>query len=212
MTTYKVQTRLDTLKHLIYIFFFPFLSLLEYRESYTKNKKTYVKQSRLPSPINLTLARSQLDKEFKTAMQKQDQKIELAMKMYDLVSRHIERLDSQVMKTGMSESEWIRSSVVRKGPLGNRKRPMSSAVSDRPRKRYVSKIIYTRLKHTFRIHHSSRPNPSILGHSGVMNDLEAEMNEPLYCYCNQVSFGDMVACDSESVSSVFSCRWLIIHY
>ncbi|KAG1446320.1 hypothetical protein G6F56_009611 [Rhizopus delemar] len=116
-------------------------------------------------------------------MQKQDQKIELAMKMYDLVSRHIERLDSQVMKTGMSESEWIRSSVVRKGPLGNRKRPMSSAVSDRPRKR---------------IHHSSRPNPSILGHSGVMNDLEAEMNEPLYCYCNQVSFGDMVACDSES--------------
>lgn len=27
-------------------------------------------------------------------------------------------------------------------------------------------------------------------------------NEPRYCLCNQVSYGDMVACDNEDVSKV----------
>ncbi|KAI9271347.1 hypothetical protein BY458DRAFT_474816 [Sporodiniella umbellata] len=156
--------------------------LQKYRETYTKNKKVYAKQSRLPSSINLVPARSQLDKEFKTAMQKQDQKIELAMKMYDLVSRHIERLDSQVLKTGMSETDWLRSAVIRKGPMGHKKRHISS-LSDRPRKR---------------IHHSSRPGLPPGVNLGTPNNSDIETNEPLYCYCNQVSFGDMVACDSEN--------------
>lgn len=47
--------------------------------------------------------------------------------------------------------------------------------------------------------HSSRPNPNQAGSDGVP-DLDIDPNEPTYCYCNQVSFGDMVACDSESVS------------
>lgn len=29
-------------------------------------------------------------------------------------------------------------------------------------------------------------------------------NEPRYCICNQVSYGDMVACDNEAVRSLFS--------
>lgn len=28
-------------------------------------------------------------------------------------------------------------------------------------------------------------------------------NEPRYCVCNQVSYGDMVACDNEDVSILF---------
>lgn len=46
--------------------------------------------------------------------------------------------------------------------------------------------------------HSSRPNPA-LEHNGVLPELEIDPNEPKYCYCNQVSFGDMVACDGENV-------------
>jgi hypothetical protein len=51
----------------------------------------------------------------------------------------------------------------------------------------------------YRTAHSSRPNPNQAGSDGVP-DLDIDPNEPTYCYCNQVSFGDMVACDSESVS------------
>jgi inhibitor of growth protein 3 len=32
----------------------------------------------------------------------------------------------------------------------------------------------------------------------------ADPNEPRYCLCNQVSYGDMVACDNETVSSFSS--------
>ena len=50
--------------------------------------------------------------------------------------------------------------------------------------------------------HSSRPNPA-LEHNGVLPELEIDPNEPKYCYCNQVSFGDMVACDGENVMFLF---------
>ncbi|CEG68937.1 Putative Piso0_004049 protein [Rhizopus microsporus] len=145
--------------------------LQKYREEYLKSKRLYMKQCRSSSnSINLAPARLQLEHEFKTAMQKQDQKIELAMKMYDLVSRHIERLDSQVLKTGISEADWVRTSAVRKGPLSHKKR----------------------------FHHSSRPSPSVLGHSAMRNEVDVDPNEPVYCYCNQISFGDMIACDGEN--------------
>ena len=31
-------------------------------------------------------------------------------------------------------------------------------------------------------------------------DLPVDPNEPTYCLCNRVSFGEMVACDNDSVS------------
>lgn len=51
---------------------------------------------------------------------------------------------------------------------------------------------------TSRTLHSSRPNPAI-GQNGALPEIEIDPNEPKYCYCNQVSFGDMVACDGENV-------------
>lgn len=48
-----------------------------------------------------------------------------------------------------------------------------------------------------RIHHSSRPMPS--NGSTTAGDPDIDINEPTYCYCKQVSFGDMIACDGENV-------------
>jgi hypothetical protein len=106
---------------------------IEYREIYTKHRRSYTKLFRSttnPTPsINLVASRLQLEKDYKIAVQKQDQKIELTKRMYELVSRHIERLDSQVAKSGLNESDWI-SQRVRKGPswldsTGHRKRTLS---------------------------------------------------------------------------------------
>ncbi|KZT66825.1 hypothetical protein DAEQUDRAFT_694991 [Daedalea quercina L-15889] len=33
---------------------------------------------------------------------------------------------------------------------------------------------------------------------GALGDMPIDPNEPLYCYCNQVSYGAMVACDNDS--------------
>lgn len=163
--------------------------LQKFKETYTKHKRSYVKQFKSSAnsnsnSMNLVATRLQLEKDYKTAMQKQDQKIELAMRMYDLVSRHIERLDSQVTKSGLSESDWISQRSNRKGPNwndgGHRKRMLGSI--DGPTRK--------------RIHHSSRPIPS--NGSTTTGDPDIDINEPTYCYCKQVSFGDMIACDGEN--------------
>lgn len=39
----------------------------------------------------------------------------------------------------------------------------------------------------------------------------ADSNEPRYCLCNEISYGDMVACDNESVCENF-CGSLIFFY
>lgn len=50
----------------------------------------------------------------------------------------------------------------------------------------------------------------VLGENGLVvdpstdGDWSYDPNEPRYCVCNQVSYGDMVACDNEAVSIPFS--------
>lgn len=48
----------------------------------------------------------------------------------------------------------------------------------------------------------------VLGENGLVveansDDWSYDPNEPRYCICNQVSYGDMVACDNEAVSIQF---------
>ncbi|KAI9489166.1 hypothetical protein BDB00DRAFT_636323 [Zychaea mexicana] len=200
------------------------------RETYTKHRRSYAKVLRTNNanpPVNFAASRLQLDKEYKSAVQKQDQKIELALRMYDLVSKHIERIDSQMAKSGLDGGDWITNSggggaaaatmnatstaTVNSGATTNGRRrqqhPSNSAWDDGsswrtngaesggggPRKR--SSLGPSSVRK--RTHHSSRPTPSI-SHHGSLAELEIDPNEPRYCICNQVSFGDMVACDGEN--------------
>ncbi|ORZ00092.1 hypothetical protein BCR42DRAFT_429927 [Absidia repens] len=47
-----------------------------------------------------------------------------------------------------------------------------------------------------RTHRTARHKTPI--NTGVLLEPEIDPNEPKYCYCNQVSFGDMVACDGDN--------------
>lgn len=40
--------------------------------------------------------------------------------------------------------------------------------------------------------------------SGMDLDLPVDPNEPTYCFCNQVSYGEMVACDNPNVRTQLS--------
>ncbi|KAJ2963254.1 hypothetical protein NQZ79_g1675 [Umbelopsis isabellina] len=204
----------------------------ELRETYTKHRRSYTKQTRPPAnspattpvspsppPMNLVASRLQIEKEYKNAMQKQDHKIDLAMRMYDLISRHIERLDSQITKSGVAGADWIGA---KKETLTDEKLFMDYGELliikvAKGKKRVISNLGWQAYltrdpMDWFQVHHandsysylysdrtshSSRPNPNQSGADGVP-DLDIDPNEPTYCYCNQVSFGDMVACDSES--------------
>ncbi|CAO0795599.1 unnamed protein product [Mucor circinelloides] len=141
-----------------------------------------------PTPsMSLSSARSQLEKDYALAVQKQDQKIDLTKRMYDLVTRHIERIDSQMAKSDISDMEWM-GGAARKNLTEDtswkfdRKRPSPHGA------------ISVRKSRTL---HSSRPNPAI-EQNGTLPEIDIDPNEPKYCYCNQVSFGDMVACDGDN--------------
>jgi hypothetical protein len=47
----------------------------------------------------------------------------------------------------------------------------------------------------------SNPSGRKRGAGAIMMDIDP--NEPLYCFCQQVSYGDMVGCDNDSVSFFF---------
>ena len=42
--------------------------------------------------------------------------------------------------------------------------------------------------------------------TGMDLDLPVDPNEPTYCFCNQVSYGEMVACDNPDVCNFSYCH------
>lgn len=44
------------------------------------------------------------------------------------------------------------------------------------------------------------------GSAGDVLDMPVDPNEPTYCICHQVSYGEMIACDNPEVSSYFFKR------
>jgi len=56
-----------------------------------------------------------------------------------------------------------------------------------------------------------------VGEDGVSSTWQPDPNEPRYCLCNDVSYGDMVGCDNEDVSEFvlslsFTLRCRVIYY
>ncbi|KAI8967016.1 hypothetical protein BDF20DRAFT_830407 [Mycotypha africana] len=155
-----------------------------FKDIYSKHRRTYAKLYKTlnnnsgNTATENTTARQQIEKDYCLAVQKQDQKIELTKRMYELVNKHIERIDSQMTRSDLGDIEWIRSS-----PPKNSRTNISSAV-------ILSYIVINRT------HHSFRPNPTL--NSQFLSEMDSDPYEPKYCYCNQVSYGDMVACDGEN--------------
>lgn len=46
--------------------------------------------------------------------------------------------------------------------------------------------------------------PMPVNPAGMDLDIPVDPNEPTYCFCNQVSYGEMVACDNPDVCFTFS--------
>lgn len=42
-----------------------------------------------------------------------------------------------------------------------------------------------------------------LGHPADVLDMPVDPNEPTYCLCHQVSYGEMIGCDNPDVSIIF---------
>eukprot|EP00249_Psilotum_nudum_P011059 c22943_g1_i2 orf=316-1011(+) len=110
-----------------------------------------------------------------------EQKVALAKQTYDLVDNHIQRLDKYLkkfdeeMKRVGAERELtgVPSALDhRLDSSGQAGKEGEVTKSGRKRMQFVEQPLNMEL------------------------DLPIDPNEPTYCYCNQVSFGEMVACDN----------------
>jgi hypothetical protein len=115
-----------------------------------------------------------------------DEKIDIENKLVSVVESHLGRLESELTgKLGM--------------PIDN---PFASIFADIPdAEQRVDRM---------GLNNRCRSSPK---RRQTLTDEPIDPNEPVYCYCRQVSYGDMIGCDNDSVSVhslsnlVFSVRW-----
>ncbi|KAK2967881.1 hypothetical protein RJ640_009951 [Escallonia rubra] len=121
--------------------------------------------------------------EQKHAIRIADEKVALAVQAYDLVDAHVQQLDQYLKKFDEElrrERDSGASTVSPAPTLDSNIKSGKSGESGRGGRKK------TRLAAAG----TTAANPS------MDLDLPVDPNEPTYCFCNQVSFGEMVACDN----------------
>lgn len=110
-----------------------------------------------------------------------DEKVALAIRAYDMVDAYIQQLDDFMKRTDLRRERDLTSAagVANANLDSSTKTGRGSESSKGGRKK-------TRLAAA-----ASAVEPASMD-----LDLPVDPNEPRYCFCNQVSFGNMVACDN----------------
>jgi len=121
-------------------------------------------------------------KDIKTANELSDQKIALAMKAHEMVDEHIRKLDSDLPKVESALKVHPGDSTPE--PSTSLKRPAASeAAAPRARRRKLSQS-------------TTQLIPATYADNVDAVETLIDPNEPRYCYCRGVSFGQMVGCDN----------------
>uniref|UniRef100_A0A2K6GLD1 Inhibitor of growth family member 5 n=1 Tax=Propithecus coquereli TaxID=379532 RepID=A0A2K6GLD1_PROCO len=125
-----------------------------------------------------------------------DDKVQLAMQTYEMVDKHIRRLDADLarfeadLKDKMEGSDFessggrgLKKGRGQKEKRGSRGRGRRTSEEDTPKKK----------KHKA----GSEFTETILSvHPSDVLDMPVDPNEPTYCLCHQVSYGEMIGCDN----------------
>lgn len=151
-------------------------------------KRALISGSIIPDPSNIKFSDEALDEQ-KHSIRIADEKVALAVQAYDLVDAHIQQLDEYLKKSeeeirqrelasasGSSDANVdgaTKSGRGSEGSRGGRKKTRIAAAA--------AAAIGT----------TAPANPTTMD-----LDLPVDPNEPTYCLCNQVSYGEMVACDN----------------
>ncbi|XP_036410199.1 inhibitor of growth protein 5-like isoform X2 [Megalops cyprinoides] len=121
-----------------------------------------------------------------------DDKVQLAMQTYEMVDKHIRRLDADLARFENELKEKLEVSGYEspdgralkktrnlKDKRGSRGRGKKGSDEDSPRKKKM------------------KNSDSILAvHPSDVLDMPVDPNEPTYCLCHQVSYGEMIGCDN----------------
>jgi len=159
-----------------------------------KGTKEYVQNGkRGAKDLNGERSSKQMKQDLKTCLEYGDEKVALAVQTYELVDKHIRRLDTD-LKRFEAELE-----VEEKKKQGD-KTPLKEKGKGRGKPEGEASPQIAAPSNTV------APSPARKKGDGVLPadarvkavdiDMPIDPNEPTYCICNRVSFGEMVGCDN----------------
>ncbi|ROL44198.1 Inhibitor of growth protein 5 [Anabarilius grahami] len=132
-----------------------------------------------------------------------DDKVQLAMQIYEMVDKHIRRLDADLARFENDLQEKLDSGSLdssdekqsrkdknikdKKGSIGRDKKGSDPDSPKLKRQKTGSNV-----------------SESLLAmHPSDVLDMPVDPNEPTYCLCSQVSYGEMIGCDNSDLFWVF---------
>lgn len=153
----------------------------EARKALFKKRNLYLRaeEKGLDASLQAALLRK-TEKEHAKLLTIIDEKIEIETKLAAAVEQHLSRLEVELTtKVGMS--------------LENPFEAVFADIPDAVEMRACTSLLAPKYR--------SSPKKR-----QTLTDEPIDPNEPVYCYCKQVSYGDMVACDNPEVSSLVPRR------
>ena len=125
---------------------------------------------------------------FSKAKDLSDDKVQLAMQTYEMVDKHIRRLDSELQKL---ESE------IKEKQSGSGQLDQEPASKKRGGGRNRDKKTLALTQDNEQHKETENPILAITAQPNEVLDMPVDPNEPTYCTCHQVSYGEMIGCDNQ---------------
>jgi len=189
----------------------------------------YMRSSKYLTPMEKTKRVGDISKQFTKCKEYGDDKVSLAMQTYDLVDKHIRKLDADLARfeadlrerahgrKNLGESRSNDDGMSRKGGKrktgpadikkikGLKRKEAEEAEESKGRKKtkaggFSGNAMGSGSTSTGSEAMDSVPLslnfvPMSVGASDVL-DMPVDPNEPTYCVCHQVSYGEMIGCDN----------------
>ncbi|GIY25273.1 inhibitor of growth protein 5 [Caerostris darwini] len=133
-----------------------------------------------------------------------DEKVQVAMQTYEMVDKHIRRLDADLARFEADLKDKALNPQPAEVDTTHKKKGRKSTDKEKKKRGRgssddeVPKSARKKLKQQVEIQPEIAALPATLSinHPSDVLDMPVDPNEPTYCFCHQVSYGEMIGCDN----------------
>lgn len=185
------------------------LSIVDLKAEIDKLATEYMSSARnLSSEEKLALLK-QIQEAYGKCKEFGDDKVQLAMQTYEMVDKHIRRLDTDLARfeADLKEKQIESSDYDSSSSKGKKSRTQKEKKAARARSKgknsdeEAPKAAQKKLKLVRTSPEYGMPSVTFGSvHPSDVLDMPVDPNEPTYCLCHQVSYGEMIGCDNPDCS------------
>lgn len=160
----------------------------------------YLKNVRGMSPEKRTQKLSSIENKFSKSREYGDDKVQLAMQTYEMVDKHIRKLDADLARFEADLKD--KSSAAKlKSDSDSGKKNRDKDKKKRKKDEFDDEVPKKKKKKGQQSAPEEVASIPILSslsitHASDVLDMPVDPNEPTYCLCHQVSYGEMIGCDN----------------